>query len=189
MSKQNKPASSKRASAKAGEPVHADVEPMVIALAEQLGTFLGRVQRKADGWLDKETLRQQVEQIRESAAGVLKQVNDTGAAVRDSATAGQIRDGATKLMKQVDQSTASVRKSASKTVAKAVAAVTPKKAAKKAAPPAKLKLRSGGAVDAPGKKHRKPPPQERVDRHLSKPGKPMGQNGARGRMQRGGSNS
>jgi hypothetical protein len=140
------------------------VEPMVIALAEQLGTFLGRVQAKADGWLESETLRQQV---------------------------GQIRDGATSLLEQVNQSSAAARKSAAKagavvrqSAAKAVAAVRPKaKAAKKA--PAKVKARSGGTVDAPGKKHRKPPPQQKVDRRGSEPGKPMGQQGAKGRMQRG----
>ena len=52
-----------------------DVEPMVIALAEQLGTFLGRVQKKADGWLEKDTLRQQVTQIRDRAAALLAQVD------------------------------------------------------------------------------------------------------------------
>lgn len=35
---------------------------------------------------------------------------------------------------------------------------------------------SRGAVDAPGKRHRKPPPQERIDRRMGEPvGKKMGQ--------------
>ena len=152
------------AAASDAEVTNTNVEPMVIALAEQLGTFLGRVQAKADGWLENETLRQQ---------------------------AGQIRDGATSLLKQLDQKSAPVRQQ----VAKAVAAVKPaakkaaKQAAKQSAAPAKAKKRSGGAVDAPGKRHRKPPPQQKVDRHASKPGRPMGQQGAKGRMQRGGSGS
>lgn len=57
-----------------GESANDAVEPMVVALAEQLGAFLGRVQRKADGWLENETLRQQVTQIRDGAASLLKQV-------------------------------------------------------------------------------------------------------------------
>ena len=35
---------------------------------------------------------------------------------------------------------------------------------------------SRGPVDAPGKRHRKPPPQERIDKHMGEPeGKQMGQ--------------
>lgn len=35
---------------------------------------------------------------------------------------------------------------------------------------------SRGAVDAPGKKHRKPPPQEAIDKRMGEPvGKQMGQ--------------
>lgn len=37
---------------------------------------------------------------------------------------------------------------------------------------------SRGAVDAPGKRHRKPPPQERLDKRMGEPvGKKMGQKG------------
>jgi hypothetical protein len=83
--------------------------------------------------------------------------------------AGQIRDGATALVKQMNRAGAVV----AKTVAKA------KPAAKKTsnAQPAKTtKGHSGGVVDAPGKRHRKPPPQELFDPRLGKPmGKQMGQ--------------
>jgi len=43
--------------------------------------------------------------------------------------------------------------------------------------------RSGGPVDAPGKRHRKPQPQERIDKQMGEPrGKQMGQkNFKRGR--------
>jgi hypothetical protein len=66
---------------------HDSVEPMVIALAEQLGTFLGRVQAKADGWLDNDALREQVAQIRDGAANLLSRVNRAGAAAGRGAAA------------------------------------------------------------------------------------------------------
>jgi hypothetical protein len=120
-----------------------DVEPMVIALAEQLGSFMGRVQAKADGWLENEALRQQVSQIRDGATQLLDRVNRAGAAARDS-------------------------------VAKVVTAAKPK--AKSATKPLQATGRSGGAVDAPGKRHRKPPPQESIDKRMGEPkGKQAGQ--------------
>jgi len=120
-----------------------EVEPMVIALAEQLGTFLGRVQAKADGWLENETLRQQVSQIRDGATQLLDRVNRAGLAARQS-------------------------------VAKVVTAATP--TATSATKSVKATGRSGGAVDAPGKRHRKPPPQESLDKRMGEPrGKKVGQ--------------
>jgi len=126
-----------------------NVEPMVIALAAQLGSFLGRVQKKADGWLENDALKAQV---------------------------SQIRDGAADLLKQVSKASASARKSVAK-------ATTP---AKKSKAKSASKGRSGGAVDATGKRHRKPPPQELFDPRLGEPmGKQMGQkNLKRGRSGR-----
>lgn len=140
-------------------------EPRVVALAQQLGTVLGRAQAKADK--------------------LLKQVNESTAAAKKLA--------APKL------------RSVGESAAKVVAAVKPKPKAKaKAAPaspkrvreggkkvaPAKVKARSGGAVDAPGKRHRKPPPQEKFSRGMTEPKvRQMGQKGIKGRMQRGGSGS
>lgn len=121
------------------------VEPMVIALAEQLGTFMGRVQKRADGWLENESLRQQVSQIRDNATQLLERVNKAGAAAKKSAVSLMPKAKATK-------------------------------AKKAAASPAKSKGRSGGVVDAPGKRHRKPPPEELFDKRLGVPmGKQMGQ--------------
>ena len=42
----------KRKAAKkpAGKAKKAKKDPMVVALAERLGSFLGRVRKKADGW-------------------------------------------------------------------------------------------------------------------------------------------
>ena len=111
------------------------VEQKVVALAEQIGWFLGTVQAKAEGWLDREKLSQQVVRI---------------------------RDGAVELLKHVNRASASARK----------AGATP--AAAKAA--ASKTRASRGPVDAPGKKHRKPPPQESINRRMGEPvGKQMGQ--------------
>ena len=113
------------------------VEPMVLALAEQLGTFLGRVQAKAEGWLENEELRRQVTQI---------------------------RDGATQLLNRVNNAAAEARKS-----------VAPAAKKDKSTAPAG-KGRSGGTVDAPGKRHRKPPPQEAINKRMGEPsGKQVGQ--------------
>ena len=117
-----------------------ELEPRVVALAEQLGRFLGTVQKKADGWLDRDALTRQVTRI---------------------------RDGAAELLKHVNRGSEAVRKSGAKPAKKAKPAT--------AAPAATVRA-SRGAVDAPGKRHRKPPPQERIDKHMGEPvGKKMGQ--------------
>jgi hypothetical protein len=129
------------------EKTTVDLEPRVVALAEQLGGFLGRVQAKADGWLDNDALRRQVAKIRDGAADLLRHVNRASAAARASATKlaspkRQGREGG-------------------------------KPAPGAAAPQARA---SRGPVDAPGKRHRKPPPQERIDKRMGEPvGKKMGQ--------------
>lgn len=52
-----------------------DTEGRVVALAEQLGWFLGTVQGKADGWLNSEKLRAEVVRIRDGAAQLLQHVD------------------------------------------------------------------------------------------------------------------
>jgi hypothetical protein len=95
------------------------MEPRVVAFAEQLGRMVGTVQTKAEGWMDRETLYQQL---------------------------SGVRDGAVHLLEQL---------------ARAANTVT-KKRTKKPATTARggTKGRSGGVVDAPGKKHRKQPPAD-----------------------------
>src|SRR6266550_3120904 len=51
------------------------LEQKVVALAEQLGRFVGIVQAKTEGWLDREALSEQVSRIRDSAADLLEQVS------------------------------------------------------------------------------------------------------------------
>lgn len=73
---------------------------------------------------------------------------------------GRIRDGAAELLDHVNHGSESARKAA----AKRPAAAAPKARA------------SRGAVDAPGKRHRKPPPQEAINKRMGEPvGKQMGQ--------------
>ena len=125
--------SEKNQAAADGQVTSEGVEPMVIALAEQLGTFLGRVQAKAEGWLENDALREQVGQIRDGAANLLKHVNSASAAARN-------------------------------------AVMKPKVKMSKAKSASAAKGRSGGTVDAPGKRHRKAPPQESINKRMGEPG-------------------
>ena len=123
-------------SGKAGDVV----EQKMVELAEQVGWFLGTVQAKAEGWLDREV--------------ILKEV-------------GRIRDGAADLLAHVNRASASARKAAAK------------------AAPSTMRA-SRGPVDAPGKRHRKPPPQESIDKRMGEPvGKQMGQKSFKGGKSRG----
>jgi hypothetical protein len=90
------------------------VEERVVAFAEQLGRLIGTVESKSERWVDQKALNDQLTQI---------------------------RDGAADLLKHLGSALASGR-----------AAAKPQKARSKAATSVG---RSGGAVDAPGKTHRK----------------------------------
>jgi hypothetical protein len=117
-----------------------DVEQKLVAMAEQLGVFVGTVQAKADGWLDRETLVREV---------------------------GRIRDVATELLDQVKRGARTARQAAPPPVAA----------------PARP---SRGPVDAPGKRHRKPPPQEPLNARMGEPvGKKLGQKSMKNRMRSG----
>jgi hypothetical protein len=74
----------------------------------------------------------------------------------------QVRGSAAALLAEVKRASEVARKAA----AEAAAA---KPAAKPVATAAKAPRPSRGPVDAPGKKHRKPPPQERVDKRGTRP--------------------
>ena len=118
----------------------------MVQLAEQLGRFLGNMQRKADGWMESEAFQQQVSQIRDGASQVLEQVNRARSAAGESAV--RLANAAKERMPGV-----AARKAEAK---------------KQQAAEAK-RLQSRKKVAAPGKKHRKPPPQVKVDRHASEP--------------------
>jgi hypothetical protein len=88
------------------------IEQRLVAFAEQLGRMVGTIQAKAEGWMDRETLNQQIASVRDGAAHLLEQLADATKATKTS-SAGAARGG--------------------------------------------NKGRSGGTVDAPGKRHRKAP--------------------------------
>ena len=132
-----------------GKPATGEVvEQKMVALAEQLGWFLGKVQAKADGWLENEALKKQL---------------------------GQIRDGAADLLEHVNRASKQARSGGAKAAAVEPADpvfARPKRGEREGETP----RASRGAVDAPGKRHRKPPPQERIDKRMGEPvGKKMGQ--------------
>jgi hypothetical protein len=116
------------------------IQPMLITLADQLGTFLGRMQAKADNLLEDEQVQQQLTEVRDVAAQLLERVTEASKASRKSAA-----------------KTATTVKSSTAPAEKAAAAPSPTP---------QPKMRSGGTVDAPGKRHRKPPPQEKFDPRL-----------------------
>ncbi len=90
------------------------MEQQVLAFAEQVGRIVGTLQAKAEGWMDRGTLNNQIASVRDGAADLLEQL------------AGRPRK-------------------------------TSKKKLGSAAARGGSKGRSGGVVDAPGKKHRKLP--------------------------------
>ena len=123
-----------------------EVESRAIKLAEQIGWLAGTVQYQAETWMDNETLKQQMTMIRDRASTILDQVNRAGSAAGESAA--RLADAAKSVMPSVKKQAA-----AKKAEAEETAAVEAKRA------------QSRKPVAAPGKKHRKPPPQVKVSRH------------------------
>ena len=150
----------------AGKTTKTLVDQQVVELAEQLGWFLGTARAKADGWLESDRVRKEL---------------------------ARIRDGATELLQHIDAASRSAQMTVVKAVtAKPAASAKPVATAKPAAtaqPAATAKpvataktaaqtaLRpSRGLVDAPGKRHRQPPPNVKLDKRMGEPvGKQMGQ--------------
>ena len=92
------------------------MEQRLVAFAEELGRIVGTIQEKAEGWMDRDILKQQIASVRDGAAHLLE----------------QFAGGSKPTMKKL--ATAAAR--------------------------GRNKGRSGGVVDAPGKKHRKPPQRD-----------------------------
>lgn len=67
------------------------IEKNVVAFAEQLGRFVGTVQGRAEGWMDREALSGQIAGVREAAARLLEQLADrsSGAASDQTTQAAQ----------------------------------------------------------------------------------------------------
>ena len=60
------------------------VEERLLAFAEQLGLFVGTVQAKAPGWLDRTVLTKEIGRIQDSAADLLAHVNRADALQRNT---------------------------------------------------------------------------------------------------------
>ena len=102
-----------------GAPRMDGLEQRVLAFAEQLGRIAGSVHAKTAGWMDGDTLKNDLARVRDAAADLLQQLTAAAPAIAENRpTAG---------------AAAAVRKS---------------------------RGRSGGIVDAPGKKHRPPLPAD-----------------------------
>lgn len=120
--------------ASADAPANDAMEQRILAFAEQLGRMAGTVSAKAEGWMDREALNKQITGVRDSAA---------------------------ELLEQLSGGVTSLAKTATKVTGQAAGAVSRAEGgATRATAAAKSKGRSGGAVDAPGKKHRKPAPKD-----------------------------
>ena len=139
----------------AKSPEAQDVESRVIQLAEQIGRLAGTVQYQAENWMDNETLKQQMTLIRDGASTILDQVSRAGSAATESAarlgsaaseSAGRLADAAIAMMPGTAGKTAEAMKSAAAEA---------------------MRSQSRKPVAAPGKKHRKPPPQVKIGRHAS----------------------
>jgi hypothetical protein len=124
-------ASGAKARTKAGAPaVNAATEQRIVAFAEQIGRIAGALTARAEGLVDRKALNDQIASVRDGATALL----------------GHLATG-------VEKGRASVLTAAKATKAAAARSQVP--AARPASPP-----RGRGAVDAPGKKHRKPPPSD-----------------------------
>jgi hypothetical protein len=123
--------------AAAGTDTQDAMNARLAEMAEQLGRMAGRMAAKADAMGDQQALGKQLATMRDNAAGLLAQLR--GRAVDAVATAqAAVGAGAAKARKKTAKGTKGA------------------KTAKAAGPVAQG--RSGGVVDAPGKKHRTPPP-------------------------------
>ncbi len=111
------------------------IEQQVVAFAEQLGRIIGTVKARTEGWLDGATLADELSRVRDSASSLLQQLGTSGSAQPAE------HEGGTDASPAIGTSQAAASKAQPRP-------------AQSAAP----RARSGGFVDAPGKKHRKPTP-------------------------------
>jgi len=139
-------------------------EDRVIALAEQLGRIVGTMQAKAGGLVDRDALMQQISQVRDGATHLLEQFGvgvsagkeqETSTATADKQEGMSSRANASRqTTSRAQQPTGGAAGGRQKTSAEGSATTGRKN--NQPTP----RGRSGGVVDAPGKKHRKPVPNE-----------------------------
>jgi len=146
------------------------MEERMLAFAEQIGRIAGTMKAKADGWLDRDALNTQIAGIRDGATDLLKQLGATTRAAAAGATAGE-STRATRSNSQGRQAKPAPKRSTAPGPKRQAGGKQPATkradvAGAKAAGAGSRKntaaatARSGGRVDAPGKKHRGPMPSE-----------------------------
>ena len=136
------------------------MEQRMLAFAEQIGRVAGTMQAKAEGWLDREALNTQISSIRDGAADLLKQL---GATTRGAAAAATAKARGSASNSTGRQAKASPKRAAAGPKRQAGGKQPATKRAQSAgggSGKADASARSGGRVDAPGKKHRGPMPNE-----------------------------
>jgi hypothetical protein len=134
-------------------------EDRFIALAEQLGRIVGTIQAKADGWLDRDALTQQIAQVRDGATHLLEQLGMSAGSGEQSGR----DDGQQSSASSADTG----RQSGTRTQQNSRGAAsggrdetTEGSGIRRQNNQQTMRGRSGGVVDAPGKKHRKPVPNQ-----------------------------
>jgi hypothetical protein len=139
-------------------------EQRLVAFAEQLGWIVGTIQGKAEGWLDSDALTAQISEARDSASALLDQLRPAKIAGSRGASRANPNGAGLKEKAALRSKGAGNRRAAGKAKMSAKGTVSSKVSASATSGATNTlggeKGRSGGAVDAPGKKHRKPMPSE-----------------------------
>lgn len=97
--------SSRSSSTSSASSADTAIEQKVVQFAEQLGRMVGTVQARADGWLDRKTLKSQIASVRDAAADLLDHVTGEKPATRSKGKArpkAEKRAAATKTRELVD---------------------------------------------------------------------------------------
>ena len=141
-------------------------EDRVIALAEQLGRIVGTMQAKAGGLIDRDALMQQISQVRDGATHLLEQLGVSGGQPETGSTEREAQQPSPAPASGLKNTGADGNRSRQQN-RRATAGGGRQKASGEATAAAGRQNnqptprgRSGGVVDAPGKKHRKPVPNE-----------------------------
>ncbi len=141
-----------------------DLESRLLTYAEQLGRMVGQVQNRTEGWLDRRALAESLSRVRDGAKELLTYIPGIG---EDEHSRDDERSFREKRPPQEKRSREDDRRGNEASSTKGRPASRAAQAASgSAAPNAKTSQpRSGGKVDAPGKRHRAPLPSVRGVKH------------------------
>ena len=134
-------------------------EDRFIALAEQLGRVVGTIQAKADGWLDRDALTTQIAQVRDGATQLLEQLGISAGSGDQSGRDNGEQPSPSRT--DTAQQSGTPRQQNSRRAANGGRQETAEGSGiRRQNNQQTMRGRSGGVVDAPGKKHRKPVPNQ-----------------------------